>query len=299
MCTRNALNGWIETRQSRLSNHFMFCPRVGSPLMMARPWWDIARRAHRILTWPSLAAHCTLHMLVTTSNLQLHSSQIGWLRSCRITCNPSPSNSAGVCTHADAWERRWEREIEGQWRLTSKASWYNTLANKWNIAAARGDSCECEAAWHWAALDGMCQSPDEANYHHLHLHTIITHQKGHVPLCQAADIMPCFQLCKNILYTYILMASECIVHGICICMERQSAIQVAYTYRGQKKTKGDREREILSLVARGKRSLHMCARPRLPLAPVDCVTCVHQGNLLVTFPLPRHALMHTTSRQGM
>ena len=34
--TRNALNGWIETRQSRLSNHIMFCPMVGSPLM-ARP----------------------------------------------------------------------------------------------------------------------------------------------------------------------------------------------------------------------------------------------------------------------
>ena len=56
------------------------------------------------------------------------------------------------------------------------------------------------------------------------------------------------------------MASECIVHDICICMQRQRAIQVAYTYRGQKKQKVI-GREILSLVARGKRSLHLCARP--------------------------------------
>lgn len=51
-------------------------------------------------------------------------------------------------------------------------------------------------------LDGMSQSPDEAIYHHIHLHTIITHQKGHVPLCQAADtyLIPCFQLCTKFLY---------------------------------------------------------------------------------------------------
>ena len=98
---------------------------------------------------------------------------------------------------------------------------------------------------------------------------------------QQISSLPCFQLCKNILYTYIYSWHQnvYIVHGICICMQRQRAIQVAYTYRGQKKQKVI-GREILSLVARGKRSLHMCARPRLPLAPVDCVTCVHQGNLL-------------------
>ena len=110
-----------------------------------------------------------------------------------------------VCVCVWVWVRERER---GQWRLTSEASWHKTLANKWNIAAARGDSCECEAAWHWAALDGMSQSPDEAIYHHIHLHTIITHQKGHVPLCQAADTIPCFQLCTKILYKSLYVPSS-------------------------------------------------------------------------------------------
>jgi hypothetical protein len=35
----------------------------------------------------------------------------------------------------------------------------------------------------------MSQSQDEEIYHHLHLHTIIAQQKGHVHLCQADPLL--------------------------------------------------------------------------------------------------------------
>ena len=131
----------------------------------------------------------------------------------------------------------------------------------------------------------MSQSPDEANYHHLHLHTIIAHQKGHVPLCQAAaDIIPPFAsnsakiFCTRI-YTHGIRI--CIVHGnICICMhgERQRAIQVAYTYSGQKKQKVIGERDLIPCGKREEIFAYVCKA--LDYHWRLWITCVHQGNLL-------------------
>jgi len=144
----------------------------------------------------------------------------------------------------------------------------------------------------------MSQSPDEAIYHHIHLHTIITHQKGHVPLCQAADTIPCFQLCTNFLYKSLYVpssGSDVYTHAY------------AYMQREREHSSGQKKQrmrgEILSLVARGKRSLHVCARPRLPLALLvilccefPCVKLLQQKNLLS--PRPAYAAAacsHTTS----
>jgi len=146
----------------------------------------------------------------------------------------------------------------------------------------------------------MSQSPDEAIYHHIHLHTIITHQKGHVPLCQAADTIPCFPPCTKILYKsfYICLHQDRMYIHTCICI---------YAEREREHSSGQKKQrmrgEILSLVARGKRSLHVCARPRLPLALLvilccefPCVKLLQQKNLLS--PRPAYAAAacsHTTS----
>lgn len=178
--TRNALNGWIETRQSGL----MFCPRVG--ISIDGPVIDLREHTGTSPGPPipppmsllHIAHACICSMLVVVFHPQLGTLVVpDWLRSLLArshACNPSPSNSAWERDREIYIER--EREEEGQWRLTSKASRYNTLANKRNIAGQGVRSCECEAAWpRMECLSPSPGRPDEANYHHLHLHTIIAH----------------------------------------------------------------------------------------------------------------------------
>lgn len=159
--------------------------------------------------------------------------------------------------------------------------------------------------------------PDEANYHHLHLHTIIAHQKGHACASVSSSsryiscCIPCFQLCKkkkvylffvHHVYIYIrtLIASECIVHVIWI----DTHADTYNTQGGGERSLipcGERE-EIFAYVCNKAYRLHHWARLCDLCAPKESTPVTLGSALFPSSPLPAAAacsLMRTASRQGM
>ena len=112
---------------------------------------------------------------------------------------------------------------------------------------------------------------------------------------------PAQKFCTNP-FIYAFIRIGCIYTHAYAYMQRERERERERAYSSSQKKQRMRG-EILSLVARGKRSLHVCARPRLPLALLvilccefPCVKLLQQKNLLS--PRPAYAAAacsHTTS----